>query len=64
MRFRTGFSALCLGGAVTAQAGQFDGLYAPTGPQWSCNPDDLRRDGRALRIACSAPDLQSQDTPF
>jgi len=37
-------------GAAAAAAGQFDGLYYPTGMQWSCNPIDVGMDGGALQI--------------
>ena len=35
---------------ATSHAGQFDGLYAPTGMQWSCNHAEIGMDGGAFRI--------------
>ena len=39
---------------LSASAGQFDGLYFPTGMQWSCNPIDVGMDGGALQIEGNA----------
>ena len=43
------FSVLVgLGSSVTAQA--LDGLYKPSGTDWSCSPNDIGMDGGALAI--------------
>ena len=51
MRNRSVFCATAIGVlASSAIAGQFDGLYFPTGLQWSCNPIDVGMDGGSLQI--------------
>lgn len=51
MKIRSVFCATAIGVlASSVSAGQFDGLYFPTGLQWSCNPVDVGMDGGSLQI--------------
>jgi len=46
--FYTTIMILCLSGASSAEA--IDGLYQPSGANWSCSPDQVGVDGGAMAI--------------